>query len=155
MMFDEDVWIAIAITFGGGLVIIQIINFCSDKIQDIVFGEGVRRVFLTFSFLIRFNLNKCTFSLNRSPTINFFGIIFGIGQQKLPRKSFPRFILMMFIILCLILRTCHQSLLYDLMQKDLRRAELKTIEEAIAKGYTFYMRTPTVYRFKQTEHVEG
>jgi hypothetical protein len=62
---------------------------------------------------------------------------------------------MMFIILCLILRTCHQSLLYDLMQKDLRRAELKTIEQAIAKGYTFYMRTPAVYRFKQTEHVEG
>jgi hypothetical protein len=42
MMFDEDVWIAIAITFGGGLVLIQIINFCSDKIKDIVFGEGVR-----------------------------------------------------------------------------------------------------------------
>jgi hypothetical protein len=42
MMFDEDIWIAIAFTFGGGLVIIQIINFCSDKIQDIVFGEGVR-----------------------------------------------------------------------------------------------------------------
>jgi hypothetical protein len=42
MMFDEDVWIAIAITFVGGLVIIQIINFCGDKIRDIVFGEGVK-----------------------------------------------------------------------------------------------------------------
>jgi hypothetical protein len=74
---------------------------------------------------------------------------------KLPRKTFPRFILMMFIILCLILRTCHQSLLYDLMQKDLRREELKTIDEAIEKGYTFYMRTLSVYRFNQTKHVEG
>jgi hypothetical protein len=42
MMFDEDVWIAIAFTLVGGLVVIQIINFCSDKIKDMVFGEGVR-----------------------------------------------------------------------------------------------------------------
>jgi hypothetical protein len=55
----------------------------------------------------------------------------------------------MFIVLCLILRTCHQSLLYDLMQKDLRRAELKTVEEAIEKGYTFYFRESEVLRFKE------
>jgi hypothetical protein len=42
MMFDEDVWLAIAITFGGGLAFIQILNFCSEKVKDLVFGEGVR-----------------------------------------------------------------------------------------------------------------
>jgi hypothetical protein len=42
MMFDEDVWLAIAITFTLGLFFIQVINFCSDKLQDLVFGEGVR-----------------------------------------------------------------------------------------------------------------
>jgi hypothetical protein len=92
--------------------------------------------------------------VDRTPSVNFFGGIFGIGQPNLPRKTFPRFILMMFIILCLILRTCHQSLLYGLMQKDLRRAELKTIEEAIEKGYTFYMRSIEIYRFNNTEHVK-
>jgi hypothetical protein len=111
MMFDMDVWIAIAITFGGGLIIIQIINVCSEEIQNLVFGEGVR-----------------------GPTLNFFGIIFGIGQMRLPTKNFARFLLMLFLFLCLILRTCHQSMLYDLMQKDLRQPEIETIEEAINQG---------------------
>jgi hypothetical protein len=128
MMFDHDVWFVIVITFTLSLVLIQVLNFCSKKVQDLVFGEGVR-----------------------IPTINFFGTIFGIGQTRLPRKSFPRFLLMMFIILCLILRTCHQSLLYDLMQKDLRRAELKTIDEAIEKGHKFYMQDTYINRYKNAD----
>jgi hypothetical protein len=128
MMFDMDVWISIAITFGVGLVIIQIVNVCCEEIQNLVFGEGVR-----------------------DPTLNFFRTVFGIGQMHLPQKSFARFLLMMFIILCLILRTCHQSMLYDLMQKDLRHAEIETIEEAIDKGYTFYLQESSVRRYKQTD----
>jgi hypothetical protein len=116
MMFDFYVWLMIAFTFAGALLIIQIINFCSDKIQDFVFGEGVR-----------------------VPTMNFVAVIFGLGQSVLPRKSFARFLLMMFIVLCLILRTCHQSLLYTLMQAEIRQPELQTIDEAITKGYTFHI----------------
>jgi hypothetical protein len=39
MIFDRAL---IALTLGGGLIIIQIVNFCSNKIRDLVFGEGVR-----------------------------------------------------------------------------------------------------------------
>jgi hypothetical protein len=116
MMFDFDVWLMIAFTFIGAMLIIQIINFCSDKVKDLVFGEGIR-----------------------VPTINFVAIIFGLGQTVLPRKSFARFLLVMFIILCLILRTCHQSLLYTLMQAEIRKPELETVNEAIEKGYTFIL----------------
>jgi hypothetical protein len=87
----------------------------------------------------------------RIPTLNFFGTIFGTSQTRLPRKNFPQFILMMFIILCLILRTCYQSMLYDLMQKDLRRKELQTIDEAIAKGYKFYMQKLYITRYNNAE----
>jgi hypothetical protein len=131
MMFDMDVWISIAITFGVGLVIIQIVNVCCEEIQNLVFGEGVR-----------------------GPTLNFFGTIFGVAQHRLPQRSFPRFLLMMFRILYLILRTCHQSMLYKLMQKDLRRAEIESIDEAINKGYTFYLRHTSVYRFEQTDFMQ-
>jgi hypothetical protein len=116
MMFDFYVWLMIVFTFTGALLIIQIISFCSDKIKDLVFDEGVR-----------------------APTMNFVAVIFGLGQTTLPLKSFARFLLMMFIILCLILRTCHQSLLYTLMQAEIRKPELQTIDEAIEKGYTFYI----------------
>jgi hypothetical protein len=131
MMFDDDVWLMIVFTFSGALLIIQIINFCSDKIQDLVFGEGVR-----------------------VPTMNFVAVIFGLGQTNLPRKSFARFLLMMFIILCLILRTCHQSLLYTLMQAEIRKPELQTIDEAIEKGYTFHIEKQNVHTYKDSGLIE-
>jgi hypothetical protein len=112
MMFDDDVWIAIIVTLTSGLLLIQVLNFCSIKVQDMVFGEGMGEGV-------------------RIPTLNFFAAIFGLGQTRLPQKSFPRFVLMMFILLCLILRSCHQSMLYQLMQSDLRRPVIETIDEAI------------------------
>jgi hypothetical protein len=125
MMFDFYVWLMIVFTFAGALLIIQIINFCSDKIQDLVFGEGIR-----------------------VPTMNFVAVIFGLGQTSLPRKSFARCLLMMFIILCLILRTCHQSLLYTLMQAEIRKPELQSIDEAIEKGYTFHIDEKNAYAYE-------
>jgi hypothetical protein len=131
MMFDYDVWLMIAFTFIGALLIIQIINFCSEKVKDLVFGERIR-----------------------VPTINFVAIIFGLGQTVLPRKSFARFLLIMFIILCLILRTCHQSLLYTLMQAEIRKPELQTIDEAIKKGYTFIMGDNEFNVFQDSEFMK-
>jgi hypothetical protein len=131
MMFQYDVWMMIAFTFICGLMIIQIINFCSDKVKDLVFGEGIR-----------------------VPTINFVAVIFGLGQTVLPRKSFARFLLVMFIILCLILRTCHQSLLYTLMQTEMRKPEIQTIEEAIEKNYTFILPESDVKAFINTIFVQ-
>jgi hypothetical protein len=98
-----------------------------------------------------FNSKLIFLVFNRGATLNFFRVIFGIGQMRLPQKSFSRFLLMMFLILCLILRTCHQSMLYDLMQKDLRRPEIETIKEAIEKGYTFYFQHFNVARYNQTD----
>lgn len=117
MMFDEDVWIAIAVTLFGGFVILQALNtYFSRSTQDLVFGKKVR-----------------------TTNMNYIGVIVGTGQTVLPEGNFARFILMMFIILCLVLRTCHQSMLYFLLQSDLRRPVMKTIEEAIARNYTFYI----------------
>lgn len=117
LMFDENVWIAIAITFIGGFMILQVLNaFCSKVIQDFVFGFNIR-----------------------TTNMNYIGTIVGNSQPVLPKTNFARFILMMFIMLCLVLRTCHQSQLYSLMQSDKRHVELRTIDEAIQKNYTFYM----------------
>jgi hypothetical protein len=131
MMFDIYVWMMIAITFIGGFLTIQIVNICSEKVKDLFFGERIR-----------------------TPTINFLAVIFGLGQKVLPRKSFARFLLMMFIISCLILRTCHQSILFQLMQEELRKPELKEINEAIAKDYIFYIGDEEIQRLKDTEFIQ-
>lgn len=130
LMFDLDVWMWLGITLGVGLLLIQLINFCSIKIQDIVFGERVE-----------------------TPTMNFFAVICGLGQPVLPKKNFSRFILILFIIFCLMFRTCHQSMLYRLLQADIREPELKTIDEAIDKGYTFYMNQGDMLALDNSEFI--
>lgn len=132
MMFDVDAWMAIIATLLGGYSVIFVISlFGSRRIQDLIFGENVRTAYM-----------------------NLIRAIFGIAQTVLPEKSFARFILMMFIILCLILRTCHQSMLYLLLQLDLRLPVLKTIDEAIEKNFTFYMTMGSGRTFGNAEFVD-
>lgn len=129
MMFDEDAWLAIAVTLLGGFLILQVLsNLPSRAAHDLVFGEKVR-----------------------TANMNYIGVIMGIGQTVLPKANFARFLLMMFIILCLVLRTCHQSMLYSLLQMDLRHSELKTIEEAIERNFTFYLDLPTSLALQDTD----
>jgi hypothetical protein len=65
MMFDIYVWMMIAITFVGGFLIIQIVNFCSQKVKDLFFGEQIR-----------------------TPTINFLAVIFGLSQKNFAAEKF-------------------------------------------------------------------
>lgn len=133
MMFDTYVWIAISVTLIGGYLSLQALNkFCSKAIQRLVFGEKVL-----------------------TTNMNYIGAIFGIGQTVLPKGNFARFLLMMFIILCLVLRTCHQSMLYSLLQLDLRRPEIKTIEEAIEGNYTFYIALSDYLKFSYADFMDS
>lgn len=128
LMFEPDVWLWLCATLSLGLLAIQLLSFTSRKLQDIIFGEGVN-----------------------TPTVNFFAIICGIGQTVLPRTNFARFILILYIFFCLIFRTCHQSMLYSLLQADLTHPELQTIDEATEKGFTFIFTEADISRFKEAD----
>ncbi|KAG5679800.1 hypothetical protein PVAND_009338 [Polypedilum vanderplanki] len=70
------------------------------------------------------------------PSLNVVGTFFGIGQTKLPDLSFSRFILMIFILFCLIIRTAYQGVLFELMTSQPRRPEPKDIQGLIDQNYT-------------------
>lgn len=128
LMFDPDVWMWLGISLGLGLLAIQLLNFCSKRVQEVFYGEGVQ-----------------------TPTLNYFAVICGIGQIVLPHKDFARFILMLFIIFCLIFRTCHQSMLFSLLQADIRGPEVRTLDEAIDHGFTFHMNAFNERQFRESE----
>lgn len=116
MMFSKEVWILIGVTFSVELFFIKIMKFTSRNIQNMIFSRN-----------------------GRSAILSFFEVLFGHRQKYLPKKSFPRFLLMTHIVLSLILRTAHQGLFYKLMQADLRKPEIQSIEEAMQKNYTLYI----------------
>jgi hypothetical protein len=121
LMFDKETWICIGVTIAGALLIIQIINFTSVKVQKFVFGRDVR-----------------------TPTLNVASIFLSGGQARLPGKNFARFILMMFIIWSLIIRTCYQSILYKNLQLDMRRPRIQTIDELNEKNFTIAISDKTM-----------
>lgn len=110
LMFDWEVWVAIGVTFIISLVTIQVINRMSIKVQNLVFGSNIS-----------------------TPTMNLFEIFLCGAQNRVPRRSFARFLLMLFLIWSIIIRTCYQSMLYQYLQADMRAREVKTIAELVEK----------------------
>jgi len=111
--FDEETWILLVVTFLITFFVIIIINRLSKGAQDIVYGKKIE-----------------------TPIWNVISIFFGISQTKLPTENFSRFILTLFIVFCLIFRTCFQSKSFEFLTDDPRRAPPKTVQDLIDRNYT-------------------
>lgn len=92
--FDSATWILVSISFINGFVVIAVVKCQRIRFQNLVFGKGVR-----------------------TPNFNMLMAIFGQPQNILPSTNFARYLLMLFILFCLIIRTGYQSLQYEVMLK--------------------------------------
>lgn len=115
MMFDEETWLAITATLLIALLSIQIINRATQSVKDLVFGSNVS-----------------------TPTLNLVSTFLTGGQKDTPRSSFARTLLMIFVIFSLIIRTCHQSLLFKYLQADQRKPKVSSFEELVEKNFTYH-----------------
>ncbi|KAG5683275.1 hypothetical protein PVAND_012565 [Polypedilum vanderplanki] len=111
--FDGTTWILLIVTFCIAFLVVMLVNNLSQRIQDIIYGENVRM-----------------------PGFNTVSIFFGIGQTKIPNKFFPRTLLLLFIIFCLIFRTAYQSILFELITNDVREPLPKTINDLKKQNFT-------------------
>jgi hypothetical protein len=114
--FDFHTWFLIFFTFVAAFLVIFIINFTSVRIRNLVHGEQVK-----------------------SPSLNVAAHFFWLGTTRLPRRSFPRFLLMMFIIYSLIIRTAWQGKMFVFMNQEMRKSQIESLEEAIDKDYEIYL----------------
>ena len=112
MMFDTKLWMAIGTTLVIGLLTTLILDFVSDEVRKFIVGRDIQ-----------------------SPTMNFISIFLIGGQPRTPGRNFARFIFILFVVWSLIIRTCHQSMLFQLMQADIRRP---TIDEVFGSNLTVY-----------------
>lgn len=114
--FDNLTWTLILITFFAAYASIFIIKSMKINVQKFVFGGNVS-----------------------TPSLNVTMIFFGISQVSLPSGNFARFIVMLFILFCLILRTAWQGKMFEFIQKNVTKVEIQSIDEMIEKNFTFYM----------------
>ena len=115
MMFDFELWIAISVTLIVALFATLALNFVSRKVRNFIVGRYVQ-----------------------NPTMNLLSTFSTGSQSRTPGRNFARFILILFIVWSLIIRTCHQSMLFTLMQADLRKPTIKTLDEFFKSDLTFY-----------------
>jgi len=69
------------------------------------------------------------------PALNVLQIVFGCQQKKLPRANFTRFLIILFISLCFVLRICYWSQLVGFMATGVKRMSLKDLMHS---NYTIY-----------------
>jgi len=116
--FDYETWIMIGLTFAVGLMTILIVTQLSLTVQSFVIGRGVS-----------------------APTMNLLAAFFGLGQTQLPGRNFARFLLTLYIIWCLIIRTAYQGVLYDLLKGDGRKAQNMQFDDFVDNNATFHYNT--------------
>ncbi|KAG5671336.1 hypothetical protein PVAND_001539 [Polypedilum vanderplanki] len=113
MPFDDLTWIFLLLTFGLTFATIFGLQFCPRLIRTIIFGKDIN-----------------------NPGYNALGIFYGISQLRLPRESFPRATLVIFIWFCLIIRTCWQSMMFEFMTTDMRKPLPASIDDLVKMNYT-------------------
>lgn len=129
--FHEFVWILIAVILLIAILVIFIINYRFKKYKSFVYGTNVHH-----------------------PHINLLIAIFGAQQSPLPKRNFARFILMMFLIFCLVLRNTYQGALYQFLQSEGRHKEVESIDEMIKNDFTFYAFETSVFDLIQGSNAE-
>jgi hypothetical protein len=115
--FDFTTWWFLIATFSGAFLLILIVNLMPQIIKDMFYGENVNM-----------------------PAWNVVSAFFGIGQTRLPSGNFARFILMMFILFCLIFRTAYQGIQFEMMTTDMQREPMKTFQELTDENFTVFFR---------------
>lgn len=113
--FDGIVWILLILTFFVGIAVILIINKQSKIIQNFVFGY------------------------KQMPIINFLSITFGVSIYRLPCRNFARFLIMFFVLFCLIQRNLYVGSLFRFMQSAGHHKELSSLNEIVEKGFDIFM----------------
>jgi len=115
--FSEASWMLILTALGFGVfAIFVILKFTSQTTQNFVLGRGIR-----------------------NPYMNILIAIFGGSQHILPKRNFSRFLLMMFLLKCLILRTIYQGFLFEILQTNQFHRGPQTIDDIIEHKFDIYI----------------
>jgi len=64
---------------------------------------------------------------------------FGISQRRVSARNFARFLLMLYIIWCLIIRTAYQGVLFELLTTDGRKQQDMQFDDFIDNNATLHI----------------
>lgn len=111
--FTLSTWILIAVTVMLAALVIKILEHCNRAYYEFVVGVN-----------------------NYSPYLNLMHVLITAGAIYEPRRSFARFLLMLWILVCLILQTVYQGQLYSFIKMNKMKENIRSIDELIERNIT-------------------
>lgn len=116
---DDEVWIALAITFLTGFMIILFVDvtqLSNSEIRPFIYGAQVK-----------------------TPAFNMLIAFFGQGQNILPKGNFARYILMLYILFCLVVRTGYQGVQFEMIYKVMKLTAKACAHAKIFNEFYFFL----------------
>lgn len=114
--FRSYLWGCILVLFAVSFLAILYTRRQSKKFQNFVFGPG-----------------------NTSPCLNISNIFFGGSLYRLPPNNFARYLLAIFSIYCLVIRSSYQGALFNFMRSNSREKAPSNMHEMANANFTFYV----------------
>lgn len=121
MPFEKILWLAI--------ILILFISYAVVRVLEQSMSLQVR------NFIIGSNINE--------PELNIFSILLGNSLHRLPRRTFARTLMMLFILFSFIIRSAYQGSLYEVTQRKGRYID--TLDEMLKNDFQFYSWTGLEY----------
>jgi hypothetical protein len=125
--FSKDVWFMLIAMYAIVFFIIAMLEIFSKVAYNFLIGQNIQ-----------------------NPYLSMLVICLGFTQPKLPNRNFSRFTLMNFMLFWLVVRTCYQGILFNLLKKELLEKEVTSIDEMLEKDYKFYLYTSLEKRVEGT-----
>jgi hypothetical protein len=110
------VWIALAVLVVVATLVILLARFIPKNYYRMIIGKEMRDEFM-----------------------NILSGFVGLSQNSLPERNFPRFLLVMFLIFCLVIRSLYLGSLFNMLKSEILSKEFTTIHEFYEAGFHFYL----------------
>jgi hypothetical protein len=111
-----EAWALLAAVIVIASVVIMLIKLIPEEYYVRIIGKRMRNEFM--NLLIGF---------------------LGLSQHDLPDKNFPRYLLMMYLIFCLIVRSLYLGSMFNMLKSDIRMGEFVSIRDFYEAGFSFYL----------------
>jgi hypothetical protein len=113
---SPEVWCSVAGIVIISIFVIWMFNYIPQQYYKRIIGDKLKNEFM--NILIGF---------------------VGLSQTFLPKKNFPRFLLMKFLIFCLILRSLYLGSLFNMLKSEIRSREFTSIHDFFDADFEFYV----------------
>ncbi|XP_053947743.1 uncharacterized protein LOC128856465 [Anastrepha ludens] len=116
--FKSDIWILLLIIYIVGFLLKRTATLLGTATRPFIFGPK-----------------------HNMPTFNMFSVCLGVAlpQQQVPSRNFARYILMLWLILTMLLRSSYQAFLFNLIKSNIGPPPPNTIADLLRQNYQLLM----------------